>query len=32
MEAAIDDTASTTQQELAAQLAKIQDLSEQIWI
>ena len=30
MEAAIDDTASTTQQELAAQLAKIQDLSEQI--
>ena len=28
--AAIDDTASTTQQELSAELAKIQDLSEQI--
>src|SRR6516165_6383257 len=30
IEAAIDDTASTTQQEMAAKLAKIQDLSEQI--
>jgi len=30
IETAIDDTASTTKQELATELAKIQDLSEQI--
>src|SRR5215469_16958556 len=30
IEAAIDDTASTTHQELATKLTKIQDLSEQI--